>query len=68
MLELSQEYEAENSVDVEKAIKRVEQETGILLAEQQKQAVIDAMTNGVLIITGGPGTGKQPQSIPLYRY
>ena len=59
MLELSQEYEAENSVDVEKAIKRVEQETGILLAEQQKQAVIDAMTNGVLIITGGPGTGKQ---------
>ncbi len=58
LLELSQEYEAENSVDVEKAIKRVEQETGILLAEQQKQAVIDAMTNGVLIITGGPGTGK----------
>ena len=58
LLELSQDYESKNSADIENAIKRVEEQTGMTLAEQQKQAVIDAMTNGVLIITGGPGTGK----------
>ncbi len=58
LLELSQEYEEENSIDVKNRIQRVEKETNILLAEQQKKAVIDAMTHGVLIITGGPGTGK----------
>ncbi|MDR1531564.1 MAG: ATP-dependent RecD-like DNA helicase [Clostridiales bacterium] len=32
--------------------------TGIVLAENQKEAVTEAMRHGVLIITGGPGTGK----------
>lgn len=58
LLQLSQEYELENSVDVEQAIKKIEEKTRKELAQQQKQAVIDAMTHGVLIITGGPGTGK----------
>ncbi len=39
-------------------IAKVEDNTGITLDELQKQAVIEAVKNGVLIITGGPGTGK----------
>ncbi len=45
-------------INVESKISEIENETGVKLAENQKQAVIEAMDNGVLIITGGPGTGK----------
>lgn len=31
---------------------------GIVLADKQKEAVREALINGVLVITGGPGTGK----------
>ncbi len=58
LLELSQQYDSENSINIENTIKEVEEQTKVTLAQQQKQAVIDAMTHGVLIITGGPGTGK----------
>ena len=43
---------------VYKCIRRIEQVTGIELAEHQKQAVVAASREGVLVITGGPGTGK----------
>ncbi len=32
--------------------------TEIKLAEKQREAVIQAVENGILVITGGPGTGK----------
>lgn len=35
-----------------------EAETGIVLSPGQKQAVTAALTGGLTIITGGPGTGK----------
>ena len=37
---------------------QAEQESGITYSQQQKQAIVDAMTSGLLLITGGPGTGK----------
>lgn len=40
------------------SIRKFEKENGIALAEEQKQAVRSAMESGLLIITGGPGTGK----------
>lgn len=43
---------------VYKCIQRIEKETGMELAEHQKQAVVAAAREGVLVITGGPGTGK----------
>ncbi|MDD3840298.1 MAG: AAA family ATPase, partial [Clostridia bacterium] len=46
------------NIDVDNDIKTVEFEQGIKLAQHQRQAVKEAMTNGVLVITGGPGTGK----------
>ena len=39
-------------------IDRVEQETGIQYAEKQREAISSAMSKGLLILTGGPGTGK----------
>ncbi|MDD6038578.1 MAG: ATP-dependent RecD-like DNA helicase [bacterium] len=43
---------------VEACVDRIEKITGIELASQQKKAVIKAAQEGVLVITGGPGTGK----------
>jgi len=42
----------------EKAIEWVEQKLNIELAQKQEEAVLLAATSKVLIITGGPGTGK----------
>lgn len=48
-------------VDEERLARRVsaiEKESGIELEEMQRQAVYEAVKNGLLIVTGGPGTGK----------
>jgi len=42
----------------EKAIEWVQQKLNIKLAQGQEEAVLRAATSKVLIITGGPGTGK----------
>jgi exodeoxyribonuclease V alpha subunit len=42
----------------EKAIEWVQEKLNIELAQKQKEAVLLAATSKVLIITGGPGTGK----------
>lgn len=46
------------SADANELIKITENELDIRLAENQKEAVKEALSNGVYIITGGPGTGK----------
>ncbi len=47
-----------NEKNIEKTIKFFEKENDILLAEKQRQAIKMAGRSGLLIITGGPGTGK----------
>lgn len=37
---------------------KLQEDGEIQLAEKQSEAVREAMSNGVLVITGGPGTGK----------
>ncbi len=44
--------------DLDKLIGRIEKEQGIEYAEQQRQAVELAATRQVMLLTGGPGTGK----------
>lgn len=39
-------------------IDRFEKKQGIRFSEKQRQAIISALETGVLVITGGPGTGK----------
>lgn len=48
----------QNEMNADEIIEQVEKEQNILLASQQKQAVYGALQNGVMVITGGPGTGK----------
>lgn len=44
--------------DLEQKVTRAEQAMGIRLEQTQKEAVLQAVQNRVMIITGGPGTGK----------
>jgi len=44
--------------DVEKLIIKYEKGNKIQLHDLQREAVIDSVTNGMTVITGGPGTGK----------
>lgn len=44
--------------EAEKLIDQIEKNNGVSLANNQREAVREAMNNGVLVITGGPGTGK----------
>ncbi|MCT4619799.1 MAG: ATP-dependent RecD-like DNA helicase [Marinisporobacter sp.] len=46
------------SDDVDQEIKEIEENEEIILATNQKEAVKEASKNGVVVITGGPGTGK----------
>ena len=43
---------------IEKKIEKLEKKYGYELDELQKQAVVTAAGHGLLILTGGPGTGK----------
>jgi len=42
----------------DKYMKQVEEDLEITYNEEQKQAIKEAITNNISIITGGPGTGK----------
>ncbi|MDP2843276.1 MAG: helix-hairpin-helix domain-containing protein, partial [Acetobacterium sp.] len=46
------------NVNIEEKIKDYERDMSITLDNKQGQAIAAAMDNGVIIITGGPGTGK----------
>ena len=48
----------DRSSQAERTIQEIEAEQGITYAPQQRQAVSLAASRGVLILTGGPGTGK----------
>lgn len=48
----------DQGIDIDQEIQLVEEEGGIQLAANQKEAVRQALLNSVMVITGGPGTGK----------
>ena len=43
---------------LESQISAIETANGISYDEHQKQAIVSALSKGILILTGGPGTGK----------
>ena len=57
-----------SDVEIEKRIARIEKQTQMKLDEQQICAVKEAVRNGLLIITGGPGTGKTTTINTIIRY
>lgn len=51
-----------------KKIRRIEEEERIELDEMQRKAVMESVKNGLLVITGGPGTGKTTTINTIIRY
>lgn len=51
-------FSSPEEFDCAKAIEQEEQATGITYAEQQKKAISAAFSRGIMVLTGGPGTGK----------
>lgn len=45
-------------MNIAERLYEIERKEGLELAEMQRTAVIEALSNGILVITGGPGTGK----------
>ena len=52
------DMEADRSRFADRAVAKIEKEQGITYAPLQRQAVELAAKNGVILLTGGPGTGK----------
>ncbi len=57
-LKVMLEYPAQPIPAVEGYIEDLEEKYGITYAEKQKTAICQALEKGILILTGGPGTGK----------
>ena len=55
LLNLSQNIQ---KIEIQDEIKHFEEKNNILFHEEQRNAIVNAINNGVSIITGGPGTGK----------
>lgn len=55
---LNSRYPKPVTDELKKLVSRVEEHTRISLETNQKQAVLSALTMPVMVITGGPGTGK----------
>ncbi|POP32626.1 ATP-dependent RecD-like DNA helicase [Lactonifactor longoviformis] len=53
---------------LEKQLRRIEANHDVLLDERQREAVKEAVRWGVLVITGGPGTGKTTTINAIIRY
>ena len=49
-------------------LSEIEERTGTVLEELQKEAVVQAVNHGLLVITGGPGTGKTTTINTLIQY
>ena len=47
-----------NAPNVATAIRTYEKRSGLILATEQKEAVASLLQNNILVLTGGPGTGK----------
>ena len=58
-----------NDIDTgEESIEKIEQRLNIELDEIQKEAVKKTVQNGLVVITGGPGTGKTTTINTIIRY
>lgn len=61
------DYEADEP-EVGRMLDRIEKNEHIRLDDHQREAVLEAAKNGVLVITGGPGTGKTTTINAIIKY
>ena len=57
-----------SDAEIEQRIRGIEKKSGMALDEHQVTAVKEAVRNGLLVITGGPGTGKTTTINTIIRY
>lgn len=57
-LKMMMRFPAVKINDIEKHIISIEKFNNIKYADMQKEAITNALTKGLLVLTGGPGTGK----------
>lgn len=53
---------------IDDRIRRIEEKEGVTLDDIQREAVSKAVKNGLVIITGGPGTGKTTTINTIIKY
>ncbi len=53
---------------IDSRIQAMETETGLRLDERQREAVREAASHGLFVLTGGPGTGKTTTINAMIRY
>lgn len=58
----------ESEENIRKRLTFIEKKNHLELDELQRQAVVEAVKNGLLVITGGPGTGKTTTINALIQY
>ncbi|MEG0249665.1 MAG: ATP-dependent RecD-like DNA helicase [Peptostreptococcus sp.] len=58
LVKLSNAEHRDVKIDIESELEEFQENEGLYLATAQKQAVRAAFENGVMVLTGGPGTGK----------
>ena len=58
IIEISRTELKKLEVDVEEEIKKIEEEGKLSFASKQILAIKESLNNGMVVVTGGPGTGK----------
>lgn len=61
-------HDEEDELQMRKRLEFIEHKNQLELDELQREAVYEAVRNGVLVITGGPGTGKTTTINALIQY
>lgn len=54
--------------EILRRLEKMEQNMGLPLDEKQRRAVVEAVRHGVMVLTGGPGTGKTTAINAMIRY
>lgn len=74
LYELQQAFEGADRLTMverdklDQKIRKLEKENGMELDELQRKAVLEAVENGIFILSGGPGTGKTTTINMMIRY
>lgn len=59
---------SQDEAEIGQRIAQIEEKNDIILDDIQKQAVHKAVLNGLMVITGGPGTGKTTTINTIIKY
>lgn len=68
LLDLKEDFHTESEEEILAKIDRIERKNNLVLDDLQRKAVLLAAQNSILILTGGPGTGKTTTINTIIRY